>query len=61
MKIGKDAGVIEIPKLFELYKSDFVSSYYNEIDFMNLFLDKKLDNKLKIFYSVSDPNLNEVK
>lgn len=61
VKINKEAAIIEIPKVFELYKSDFVTNYYNEIDFMNLFLDKKLDNKLKIFYANSDVNLNEFK
>lgn len=61
VKINKEAATIEIPKLFEQHKSDFVTSYYNEIDFMNLFLDKKLDNKLKIFYTKPEIGLNEIK
>lgn len=60
-KINKEAGIIEVPKLFEQHKAEFVTSYYNEVDFMNLFLDKKVDNKLKVFYAKPDQGLNEFK
>lgn len=46
--INKDLKVIELPKIFEWYKKDFAVNYFNEIDFINLFLEKKIDNKLTV-------------
>lgn len=39
---------ILLPKIFEWYKTDFVTYYQNEIDFLNIFLDKKLENTLAV-------------
>ncbi len=50
---------IEIPKIFEWYKNDFVTYYQNEIDFLNIFLEKKLDNTLKIKTYDFDWSLNQ--
>jgi Protein of unknown function, DUF547 len=47
-RINKDTKTVEIPKYFEWYKKDFVTQYFNEIDFLNIFLEKRLDNKLAI-------------
>ncbi len=60
IKINKD-NTLELPKIFEVHKSDFVTTYFNEIDFINIFIDKKLDPKLKITYSNTDLSLNEIK
>ncbi len=59
IKYNKDSNSVEIPTVFELHKSDFVTQYFNQIDFLNIFLEKKLDNKLQISYSKFDWSLNE--
>ena len=46
--VDKASRVVELPKIFEWYKKDFVTTYFNEIDFINLFLEKKIENTLKI-------------
>lgn len=48
--VDKENNTIQLPKIFEWYKKDFAVNYFNEIDFINLFLEKKIDNKLKITY-----------
>ncbi|OCB70225.1 hypothetical protein LPBF_12345 [Flavobacterium crassostreae] len=46
--VNKELRIIELPKIFEWYKKDFAVNYFNEIDFINLFLKKKIDNKLTV-------------
>ena len=58
-KINKDTNSIELPRVFETRRKDFVTQYFNEIDFLNIFLEKKLDNKLKIVQGYNDLSLNE--
>jgi hypothetical protein len=60
MKINRSTKTIQLPKIFEWYKSDFVANYFNEIDFINLFLDKKVDNTLKIETYDYDWSLNQI-
>ena len=60
LKINKKTNVVELPVIFEKYKEDFVTLYYNEIDFVNIFLEKKLDNKMKVVYGIFDWTLNDV-
>ncbi|CAM3091598.1 DUF547 domain-containing protein [Flavobacterium frigoris] len=57
--INKDLKVIELPKIFEWYKKDFAVNYFNEIDFINLFLEKKVDNKLTVKTYDFDWSLNQ--
>tara|TARA_R110002124_G_scaffold141823_4_gene306395 strand:- start:1119 stop:1856 length:738 start_codon:yes stop_codon:yes gene_type:complete len=57
--INKDLKLIELPKIFEWYKKDFAVNYFNEIDFINLFLNKKIDNKLTVQTYDFDWSLNE--
>ena len=59
LKVNSKASVVELPILFQKYKKDFVSLYYNEIDFLNIFLDKKLNNKMKVVFSNFDWTLND--
>ena len=58
-KLNKDTNSIELPTFFQTYKKDFVTLYFNEIDFLNVFLEKKIDNKMKISYTKPDGSLNE--
>jgi Protein of unknown function, DUF547 len=60
IKSNKDNS-IELPKVFETHRNDFTTAYFNEIDFINIFIEKKLDPKSKITYSNTDLTLNEVK
>lgn len=57
--IDKGAKIVELPKIFEWYKKDFVTNYFNEIDFVNLFLEKKIDNTMKIQTYDYDWTLNQ--
>lgn len=57
--INKDLKLIELPKIFEWYKKDFAVNYFNEIDFINLFLTKKIDNQLAVQTYDFDWTLNE--
>lgn len=57
--INKDLKLIELSKIFEWYKKDFAVNYFNEIDFINLFLDKKVDNKLTVATYEFDWSLNQ--
>lgn len=50
---------IELPKIFEWYKKDFVTGYFNELDFINIFLEKKVDPKMKIMTYSFDWSLNQ--
>ena len=59
LKVNKDTNVVEFPVVFQKYKKDFVTLYFNEIDFVNIFLEKKLDNKLQISFTKFDWSLNE--
>lgn len=61
LKVNKQTNVLELPTIFQNYKEDFVTSYYNEIDFVNIFLEKKLNNKMKVVYANFDWTLNDVK
>jgi hypothetical protein len=58
--INKDNKVIELPKIFLWYKKDFAVNYFNEIDFINLFLDKKVDNKYTVMTYDFDWSLNKI-
>lgn len=58
-QLNKEAKTVELPKIFEWYKKDFAINYFNEIDFINLFLDKKIDNKLIIKTYNFDWSLNQ--
>ncbi len=51
IRIDKKNKIVELPKIFEWYSKDFVTYYTNEIDFLNIFLEKKLekDYKTKIY------------
>lgn len=60
-KVNKNTNVVELPVIFEKYKKDFVTLYFNEIDFVNIFLDKKLDNKMKVTHYTFDWALNDTK
>ncbi|MDG2431138.1 DUF547 domain-containing protein [Flavobacterium sp.] len=59
--VNKDLKIIELPKIFEWYKKDFAVNYFNEIDFINLFLVKKVDNHLTVTTYDFDWSLNEKK
>ena len=59
-KIISDSNSIELPSLFQLHKEDFVTLYFNQIDFLNVFLDKKLDKKLVILFKKYNWALNEL-
>ena len=60
LKINKENDFIEFPYLFEKYKKDFVTMYFNEIDFVNIFLEKKLNTKMKIGHYKFDWSLNNI-
>lgn len=57
-KIFKNTNSIELPKMFETFKSDFVTGYFNEIDFINIFLDKKIETTYKVTTRPYDWSLN---
>jgi Protein of unknown function, DUF547 len=59
IRVNKETNTVEFPLVFKEYKTDFVTTYFNEIDFVNIFLAKKLDNKMKIGYYEFDWSLNE--
>ena len=59
LKIYKPTNSVELPKIFEWYKKDFVTGYFNEIDFVNIFLEKKVDPKMKIMTYSFDWSLNQ--
>jgi hypothetical protein len=56
----KDIKTVFFPQIFEWYKKDFVINYFNEIDFANLFLEKKLDNTYNVKYYKFNWDLNDV-
>ncbi|MGA9638491.1 DUF547 domain-containing protein [Flavobacterium sp.] len=58
-KINKDEKSIALPKIFEWYKKDFVTQYFNEIDFLNIFSEKRIDNKLSVTTYDFDWTLNQ--
>lgn len=58
--INKDLKVIELPKIFQWYKKDFAVNYFNEVDFINLFLEKKVDNQLTVKTYDFDWSLNKI-
>ncbi len=59
IKVNKDNDSVELPMIFQNHKSEFVTQYFNQIDFLNIFLDKKIDNKLAINFVKFDWTLNE--
>ena len=59
VKLDKANKTVELPKIFEWYKKDFVTIYFNEIDFINIFIDKKLDNKFAVKTYDFDWSLNQ--
>ena len=59
LKTYKSTNSIELPKIFEWYKKDFVTGYFNELDFVNIFLEKKVDPKMKIMTYSFDWTLNQ--
>jgi hypothetical protein len=48
VKIDTKNKLLDLPKIFEWYNAEFVTYFGNEIDFLNIFLDKKLENNLVI-------------
>ena len=60
IRIVNKRDYIEFPTVFEKFKQDFVTQYFNQIDFLNVFLENKLNNKLKISYYSYDWSLNEL-
>ena len=58
IRVDTKTKIIEVPKIFEWYKNDFVTYYQNEVDFFNIFLEKKLDNTLKVKAYDFDWSLN---
>jgi Protein of unknown function, DUF547 len=61
VKIDRKEKNIELPKIFEWYTKDFVTYYTNEIDFLNLFLEKKLTKDFKTKIYEFDWALNRVR
>lgn len=61
MKINKVDKSVELMNVFYENKAEFVTKYFNEIDFINVFLEKKIDNKLKVYYQKQDLRLNDNK
>jgi Protein of unknown function, DUF547 len=59
VRLDKNSKTVELPKIFEWYKKDFVTNYFNEIDFVNIFIDKKLDNKYAVKTYDFDWSLNQ--
>ena len=59
IKIDTKNKLLDLPKIFEWYNAEFVSYFGNEIDFLNIFLDKKLENNLVIRTYNFDWSLNE--
>lgn len=59
-KIYKNTNSIELPKMFETYKNDFVTGYFNEIDFINIFLEKKVETTQKVITRAYDWSLNNL-
>ena len=59
IRIDKKDKVVELPKIFEWYTKDFVTYYTNEIDFLNIFLDKKIDKDYKTIVYEYDWTLNK--
>jgi hypothetical protein len=59
MKVYKNTNSVELPKPFEWYKKDFVTGYFNELDFVNIFLEKKVDPKMKVMTYSFDWTLNQ--
>lgn len=57
-RIFKNTNSIELPKMFETYKSDFVTGYFNEIDFINIFLEKKIETTYKVMTRAYNWSLN---
>ena len=58
--IDKKSNTIRLPKIFDWYKKDFEVNYFNTIDFINLFSEKKIDNTLKVVYYEFDWTLNDI-
>lgn len=61
VKLNKVAKTLEVNGIFSKYKSEFVTHYFTEIDFINVFLENKVDSKLQIQYQKMDYALNEKK
>lgn len=59
VRIDKKNKTIELPKIFEWYNKDFVTYYGNEIDFLNIFFEKKINNDLKVKIYDFDWSLNK--
>ena len=57
-RIFKNTNSIELPKMFETYKGDFVTGYFNEIDFINIFLEKRIETTYKVMTRAYDWSLN---
>lgn len=58
IRIDRKEKKINIPKIFEWYTKDFVTFYTNEIDFVNLFLEKKITKDFTIKVYEFDWSLN---
>lgn len=59
VKIDTKTKILDLPKIFEWYNSEFVTYFGNEIDFLNIFLDKKLENNLVIRTYAFDWSINK--
>jgi Protein of unknown function, DUF547 len=51
IKVNPTSKVVEISKIFEWYKADFLADYKKEMDFINIFREKKIgdDFEVKIY------------
>ncbi|MBC7643230.1 MAG: DUF547 domain-containing protein [Flavobacterium sp.] len=59
IRIDKKSKIVELPKIFEWYTKDFVTFYTNEIDFLNIFLEKKIEKDYKVKIYEYDWTLNK--
>ena len=59
VRIDKREKTIDLPKIFEWYNKDFVTYYTNEVDFLNIFLEKKLPKDYRIRIYDYDWSLNQ--
>ncbi len=59
VKIDSKNKLLDLPKIFEWYNSEFVTYFGNEIDFLNIFLDKKIENNFVIRTYAFDWSINK--
>lgn len=59
IKVNAASKKVALSQIFEWYKSDFISKGKNEIDFINQYLEVKIDPKYKTSYYTYDWALNK--